>query len=209
MLYAQSSETSTLVGATKGISDTLTCPMCHEPVIARCGQIKVWHFAHKVDSSCEMSRYGMTEWHYDWQMQFPEHEREIIITHNGVTHRADVIHEHPFGKRVFEFQRKMMPLDEMIERENFWMNQGYIFFWVFDCTKKNDNNELWFQLLRAKEGNDTTFKWRFAPPTVVGLRGQKLCDLGDGRVINIKTLHTKRRPYYGFGSVVKRERISI
>jgi len=31
--------------ATKGAKDAL-CPCCNKPVIAKCGEIKIWHWAH-------------------------------------------------------------------------------------------------------------------------------------------------------------------
>lgn len=35
--------------------DMLLCPQCKQPVIARMGQIKIWHFAHKHKADCTYS----------------------------------------------------------------------------------------------------------------------------------------------------------
>jgi competence CoiA-like predicted nuclease len=44
------------------------CPNCHSIVISKCGMLKVWHWAHKKDSECDLWKYEpITEWHIEWQ----------------------------------------------------------------------------------------------------------------------------------------------
>ena len=54
--------------------DKYYCPVCDEEVIKRKGTINAHHFAHKNNSQClekDGWHYDMSDWHYDWQNQFP------------------------------------------------------------------------------------------------------------------------------------------
>lgn len=42
-----------------------TCPECEEVVVARCGEVMVWHFAHKAESDCPRSHVGETREHLE------------------------------------------------------------------------------------------------------------------------------------------------
>ncbi|MBS1728868.1 MAG: hypothetical protein JST51_19280 [Armatimonadetes bacterium] len=39
------------------------CPICLEPVLARCGRIKIHHWAHVADLDCDSWTEPETEWH--------------------------------------------------------------------------------------------------------------------------------------------------
>ena len=45
------------------------CPHCRGPLIAKCGQILVHHWAHKEAKGCPYAS-GMTFWHYEWLRNF-------------------------------------------------------------------------------------------------------------------------------------------
>lgn len=79
------------------------CPYCGSEVIAKCGRIKIWHWAHKGMSSCDPWWENETEWHRTWKNHFPLEWQEQIARDpiSGETHIADV--KTPHGL-VIEFQ---------------------------------------------------------------------------------------------------------
>lgn len=103
------------------------CPICRGRVTPRQGDINAWHFAHQ--STCtDAWSYDMSEWHRTWQERFPEEQREVVIEHNGESHRADIL----TGNCVIEFQHSKISASEFEERNAFYTSAGYKVIWVFD-----------------------------------------------------------------------------
>lgn len=118
--------------ATKGAKGI--CPYCKSEVIAKCGEQKIAHWAHKSCKVCDSWHDKETEWHLMWKSYFPEKWQEIIkydqVT--GEKHIADVCTENGF---VLEFQHSAIKLEEQQSREEFYKNMN----WVVDGTRlKND-----------------------------------------------------------------------
>ncbi len=40
-----------------------TCPTCGEPVLAKCGWIKTWHWAHVAGGDCDPWSEPIGPWH--------------------------------------------------------------------------------------------------------------------------------------------------
>ena len=78
---------ATRTGAQPGLRGS--CPVCEAEVIAKCGTINAWHWAHAAGTDCDTwaEPGGMSEWHLDWQNQVPAERREIVIGN----HRADMV----------------------------------------------------------------------------------------------------------------------
>ena len=118
--------------ATKGAKGI--CPYCKSEVIAKCGEQKIAHWAHKASKECDSWHDKETEWHLMWKNYFPESWQEIIkydqIT--GEKHIADVCTEKGF---TLEFQHSPIKPEERQSREIFYKNMN----WVVDGTRlKND-----------------------------------------------------------------------
>ncbi|MEG9429492.1 MAG: competence protein CoiA family protein [Christensenellaceae bacterium] len=115
------------------------CPICGEPLIIKAmNSLAVHpHFAHKRGTKCPDDwHYDMSEWHYSWQQKFPKENREVIITKDGVKHRADVL----INNTVIEFQHSPIKGEEIAKRNNFYLTCGYNVVWVFDATDKIKND---------------------------------------------------------------------
>lgn len=97
------------------------CPVCNGSVMAKCGEIVSWHWAHKV-KDCDTWSEPESEWHRRWKAKFPSRWQECTIG----PHRADVVS--PIG--VIEFQRSFLSMDEVKERESFYA--GLV--WVVDAS---------------------------------------------------------------------------
>ncbi|BDA75975.1 hypothetical protein CAL7716_101410 (plasmid) [Calothrix sp. PCC 7716] len=111
------------------------CPGCNKEVISKCGKQVVWHWAHLNLVDCDSFHKPMTKWHYDWQMKFPEENREVIFTdpETGERHRADVC----IDGFIFEFQHSQISCREIESREKFY-NRFSKLIWILDA-------HLWFK----------------------------------------------------------------
>ena len=81
------------------------CPVCKGEVRLRAGSLNATHFAHiELQDCADDFTHDMSEWHKAWQMLFPLGNREVVITHENETHRADVL---CYGT-VIEFQHSIL-----------------------------------------------------------------------------------------------------
>ena len=132
------------------------CPICDGAVFLKIGNgLRRPHFAHKSSGTdgraCDGWNYDMSDWHRSWQEHFPEEWREVVVEHDGIKHRADVLIED--NKLVVEFQHSPLSPEEYQERNVFYKNCGYDIVWLFDMSEdymdgrlvyqETDNNYLW------------------------------------------------------------------
>ena len=103
------------------------CQYCGASMVAKCGRVKMWHWAHMPTSSCDPWRGPETEWYRGWKNCFPEDWREVmhLDARTSEKHIADV--KTPHGV-VIEFQHSPLDYDELVSRETF--DQSMI--WVVD-----------------------------------------------------------------------------
>lgn len=110
------------------------CPYCDQLMIARCGELKVWHWAHKGRRNCDPWWEAETAWHRNWKAMFPSDWQEVIQfdEETGEKHIADV---KTSSRTVIEFQHSFIKPEERHAREKFYKHM----IWVVDGTRlKND-----------------------------------------------------------------------
>lgn len=107
-----------------------TCINCQSGTLAKCGQVKIWHWAHKSKRSCDPWWENETEWHRAWKNRFPVEWQEKIHTDpvTGEKHIADV---KTASELVIEFQHSAIQPSEIKSREAFYTNM----VWVVDGTR--------------------------------------------------------------------------
>ena len=90
-----------------------TCKSCGMPMVAKCGQHKLWHWAHKSRMHCDPWWEPETEWHREWKNRFPREWHECIHAEpiTGEKHIADVKTDKGL---VIEFQHSVIKLEEAI-----------------------------------------------------------------------------------------------
>ncbi|BAU55647.1 competence protein CoiA [Mucilaginibacter gotjawali] len=95
------------------------CPGCGNYVIAKCGSIKIHHWAHTQRIDCDPWWEPMTQWHLDWQNNFAPAWREVIFRdeQSGEFHRADI--HTPQGMTI-EFQHSPLSSKELESRNTFY-----------------------------------------------------------------------------------------
>lgn len=106
-----------------------TCPVCGDPVLAKCGTMRVHHWAHRGTLACDAWWERELQWHRDWKNQFPITWQESIRhATDGERHVADVRTE---AGLVIEFQHSAIDPSERAAREAFYGNM----VWVVDGTR--------------------------------------------------------------------------
>ena len=94
------------------------CNVCGALTIAKCGEIRVRHWAHRNVSACDHWWEPETEWHRNWKNRFPENCQEIIQTAaDGEKHIADVKTD---SGLVVEFQHSSIKPEERQSRERYY-----------------------------------------------------------------------------------------
>lgn len=102
------------------------CPGCRAEVIAKCGQIKVPHWAHRVND-CDSWAEPETAWHRNWKLLLREKYGATleVVMGNG-EHRADAVL--PDGT-VVELQHSYLDGEQIHAREKFYGRM----IWIYDC----------------------------------------------------------------------------
>lgn len=120
------------------------CLCCGNPVIAKCGTVRVHHWAHERKSKCDSWWENETEWHRSWKNCFPKEQQEIIhFAENGEKHIADVKTVHGY---IIEFQHSSIKHEERQARESFYKRM----IWIVDGTR------------RLKDRNRFTVTWELS-----------------------------------------------
>ena len=115
------------------------CPVCDFELMIKDGEQRRKHFAHKNGGSriCDDWSSDMSDWHREWQEQFPEECREVIVENNGEKHRADVL----INNIVVEFQHSAISREEFERRNSFYTSVGYRMIWLFDLSEDYEQNK--------------------------------------------------------------------
>src|SRR5262249_38057129 len=117
------------------------CPGCGNAVIAKCGEYRVWHWAHQGTRTCDHWWEPETEWHRAWKSQFPPEWQKIIQrSEDGEKHIADVKTDRGV---VLEFQHSFLRRDERESREMFYRNM----VWVVNGLRRVQDRSRFFELL--------------------------------------------------------------
>jgi hypothetical protein len=160
--------------AQRGLSGR--CPYCDDAMIAKCGEHKVWHWAHHGTRTCDPWWEPETDWHRAWKDQFPRDWQEIIQwSEDGEKHIADVKTE---SGVVLEFQHSHLPRDERESRETFYQKM----VWVVDgLTRKRDRKRFFASLIRDFSKRDPIVKAKPLTYSVRSNEGALLRDWVDSR----------------------------
>lgn len=118
-------------------SVTGECPGCGAEVNSKCGDQRIWHWAHKTSKHCDHWWETETEWHRGWKGHFPREWQEVVHRDgSGERHIADVKTGHGW---VLEFQHSYLKPDERKSRNDFYSK----IVWVVDGRRrKKDKDQL-------------------------------------------------------------------
>lgn len=116
------------VEASKGAKGI--CQSCGAEMIAKCGEFRINHWAHKKIRQCDTWWETETEWHRAWKGYFPSEWQEVVQfdSFTNEKHIADVRTDKGL---VIEFQHSYLNAEERRKREGFYKNM----VWVVDGTR--------------------------------------------------------------------------
>lgn len=166
MQFALSNE-GEKIEAAKGVE--AFCPNCRRPVLAKCGRIKVRHWAHAAGKDCDPWYEPETEWHRAWKALFDPEQVEVAMGE----HRADVL----AGGRVVELQNSPISPKEIEARERFYGRMA----WIVNAERFAKH----FYLVRAKGGGVFSFRWKHMKPSWRFARSPIVLDFG---TVTVKAL---------------------
>lgn len=119
------------------------CSACGQTMVAKCGQHRIWHWAHRETRTCDRWWETETEWHRAWKKHFPEDWQEMIHwSKDGEKHIADVKTE---SGVVLEFQHSFLRREERESRELFYQKM----VWVVDGRRRARDRGRFFASLGA------------------------------------------------------------
>ena len=171
------------------------CPFCDAPVIAKCGEINIWHWAHEAKAQCDPWAPRETDWHLYWKSLCGPEQVEITIERDGQTHRADIVT--PSGV-VVELQHSSLPPAEIRTRESFY---GHM-VWIFDATDLGDRLSIRTKTRQGHKYN--TFRWKWPRKHVAYTQATTYLDLGQGQVFCIKKIYQEGG---GWGYLIRKDRL--
>jgi competence protein CoiA len=190
------------------------CPACQEKMIAKCGEIKIWHWSHIGGTDCDDWHEPMTQWHIDWQSNFTFDLQEVVMSKGDQVHRADV--RLLPSKIVVEFQHSPISTDDIKARELFYQKM----IWVFDASEAYASGR--FRVNREKDFD--TFTWKQSKKSISVCTRNVVFDIGNDEVFTVSKLYpatkedfimdsknpidwheVKARPMGGWGRIQKRD----
>lgn len=197
-----------------------TCPLCAGPVVAKCGEVNVWHWAHRT-ADCDPWAEPMSQWHLSWQELAPKERREVVIGN----HRADIVT--PRGV-VVEIQRSHLSTDLIAEREAHYGSM----VWIFDATDAaGPHAGQVHQVTQTHDGTGVTwtetvvprldvrnpsrpdaplyrtFRWKHARRSLAACRKPVFLDLGRGQLLLLGKMYSDP-PVGGWGHIWTREQVA-
>jgi len=159
--------------------DRGTCLSCGADMIAKCGALVVWHWAHASTAECD-TWAEESAWHLRWKLALEARGAQIEVPMGP--HRADAVL--PDG-RIVELQHSQLSPGAIAEREAFYGEQ---LVWLWDA-------ERWMDRLHfGRHG----FWWKRGSPAMARSRRPVWWDTGD-ELWRVSIDHIERKESgYGF-----------
>lgn len=179
MLYAYLNDGSKILARPEARA---VCPECGEEVIAKCGEINIWHWAHKAAAECDLWGEHETAWHLRWKSKWPADRVEVLIEKDNIKHRADIVTS---GGIVIELQHSPISPDEMWQRESFYENM----VWLFDVSEPYHEDRLSF---RNRNDEYHSFRWKWPRKHLAYAQKESYWDVG-ARIFLLKKMHLNTR----------------
>lgn len=134
------------VRATPGAEGT--CPACRRPMIAKCGRIVTWHWAHRAADACDPWRRGETDWHLRWKVRLLEAgaQVEVPMRNGDELHIADAV----IGDLVVELAGVYPPAEQIAARERFYARMA----WIYNAERFLDRVEIY------DKGSERRFRFK-------------------------------------------------
>ena len=118
------------------------CVDCLGILVAKCGEINRWHWAHEAANSQCVGSDGESAWHFAWKAWAEQYGADTEVTDGQ--HRADIIWA---DGHVYELQSDYLEPAKIRNREHHW---GEHLTWIYRITpgrfgRLSNIGEGWFR----------------------------------------------------------------
>ncbi|WCO03515.1 competence protein CoiA [Psychroserpens ponticola] len=182
------------------------CPLCGKKVVSKCGEIKVWHWAHLKDKSCDHWYEPETFWHLHWKLTFGKENAEIVIKKDGKRHIADILTN---SDVVIELQNSPIQKSVIRKREKFygermlWLINGIDFKDNFEVSNQDNFDVLYRFYNNLPANNKLVFDWKWARKSWEEVERSVFIDFGKESLFWVQTgMGTSR----GEGKYISKEK---
>lgn len=170
------------------------CPGCGSQVVAKCGEINIWHWSHTSLSDCDPWYESESEWHLEWKQLAPKERCEVVIGR----HRADVVS--PKGI-VIELQHSALSPAEVRERETYYEEHKQGIIWIVDAQEFEAN------LTFKNKGDYHSFRWKWPRKWMFAIEAPLLWDLGFDELFMVRKIY-ERGNCRGWGKFIERDQVT-
>jgi competence CoiA-like predicted nuclease len=178
-----------------------TCKLCGESLIAKCGEIKIHHWAHRSGNDCDDWHEPESDWHLYWKSLVPSAQCEVVIERNGRKRRADIV---TAKGTVIELQHSFLSPAEIHAREEFYKTMMWLFD-VRECCVATRGALVPRLHFRHRDGYHS-FRWKQARQHIGHTDYGNIpvyLDIGNDRIFRLHKFHSKA-PVGGWGNIAKR-----
>jgi competence protein CoiA len=169
------------------------CTDCGQTMIAKTGEIVIWHWAHLTENP-HCAAALETAWHLGWKALATTAGVEVAVGKR----RADALT--PYGYTI-EFQHSALSPEEVRDREKDW---GRKLVWIVDAQAAYERGTLAIYAPNV-EGGRQRVDWKFAPAWVKAARCWTLLDVGHQERLLFMAEWFSDKPLRGIGWPVTRE----
>jgi len=152
------------------------CPACRLPVIAKCGDINAWHWAHRANVECDPWWEPESEWHLAWKRMAEPSHCEVIMG----CHRADIL---SVTGHVIELQRSPLQPSEIRARESHYRK----LLWIIDAS--DFKRRIQFR----ERGDYTSFRWKHIRKWMLAIHKPMIWDLGGHKLFRVRKLYPNKQ----------------
>jgi len=148
------------------------CVQCGGDMLAKCGKLVSWHWAHRVDE-CDSWSEGESAWHLGWKRAVEAEACEVVLG----AHRADI---RTADGTVVELQHSSIDGATIAAREAHYGRMR----WLFDARE--------FDLTLYPHAAELGFSWRHPRASLRSVNAPMFWDLGFGFILQVAALRDDR-----------------
>jgi competence protein CoiA len=121
--------------------DLFYCPYCHEKVILKLGEKRIFHFSHLSNSQCGFEQVGESEYHFNGKIQLyqwlkKQNVNPILEFYDPqIKQRADMVFTDGDKQFAMEFQCSTINEATLRKRTNGYHSLGYDPIWILGANQ--------------------------------------------------------------------------
>lgn len=129
-------------------NEILYCPNCHEKVILKLGEKRIFHFSHQKGSFCSLEHEGETDFHLKGKLQLYQwlklqNLNPILEFYDpSLKQRADIMFNFGTNKYALEYQCSTISDSVFSKRTSGYRSKGYIPLWILGANQLNRKNNF-------------------------------------------------------------------